>query len=230
MAVKMCYLSHFKKYGFMLDEIIPFLAKHGIFIENVPEKEEFSESGEPESVKKSMTNDAHQEWKDLMALFPVLTEREIAHLFVDIDPYENYCFSEYQQTELSRWKSITHRAIQAGEIQAEAKENELVITPDALAEWCDKKGFPYPLPGRVPRPTTDAGLREELESCKQELEQWKTKAKALEIPNYLDPKNERYAPKLAAAIHAWQAVTDYASKGNPKVVHPKPPVNNLPTP
>lgn len=27
-------------------------------------------------------------------------------------------------------------------------------------------------------------------------------------PDYLDPKNPRYAPKLAAAVRAWQAVTD----------------------
>jgi hypothetical protein len=34
-------------------------------------------------------------------------------------------------------------------------------------------------------------------------------------PDYLDPQNLRYAPKLAAAIGAWQAVTD------PKGKHPK---------
>ena len=34
-------------------------------------------------------------------------------------------------------------------------------------------------------------------------------------PDYLDPSNSRYAPKLAAAVSAWQAVTD------PKGKHPK---------
>lgn len=34
-------------------------------------------------------------------------------------------------------------------------------------------------------------------------------------PDYLDPKNPRYAPKLAAAVRAWQAVTD------PNGKHPK---------
>ena len=34
-------------------------------------------------------------------------------------------------------------------------------------------------------------------------------------PDYLDPSNPRYAPKLAAAIRAWQAVTDSVRK------HPK---------
>lgn len=31
---------------------------------------------------------------------------------------------------------------------------------------------------------------------------------ASDSTNYLDPKNPRYAPKLAAAVRAWQAVTD----------------------
>lgn len=31
-------------------------------------------------------------------------------------------------------------------------------------------------------------------------------------PDYLDPKNPRYAPKLAAAVRAWQAVTNTGGK------------------
>lgn len=38
---------------------------------------------------------------------------------------------------------------------------------------------------------------------------------ATDAPDYLDPKNPRYAPKLAAAVRAWQAVTDPSGK------HPK---------
>lgn len=37
----------------------------------------------------------------------------------------------------------------------------------------------------------------------------------IEAPNYLDPANPRYAPKLAAAVRAWQAVTDPVGR------HPK---------
>ena len=39
--------------------------------------------------------------------------------------------------------------------------------------------------------------------------------KTKDEPDYLDPGNSRYAPKLAAAVRAWQAVTDPAGK------HPK---------
>ncbi|MBK6677228.1 MAG: hypothetical protein IPG52_10495 [Rhodocyclaceae bacterium] len=38
---------------------------------------------------------------------------------------------------------------------------------------------------------------------------------ATDAPDYLDPKNSRYAPKLAAAVRAWQSVTDAGGK------HPK---------
>ena len=37
----------------------------------------------------------------------------------------------------------------------------------------------------------------------------------VEAPGYLDPANPRYAPKLAAAVRAWQAVTDPVGR------HPK---------
>ena len=38
---------------------------------------------------------------------------------------------------------------------------------------------------------------------------------ANDAPDYLDPKNPRYAPKLAAAVRAWQSVVDPGGK------HPK---------
>jgi len=38
---------------------------------------------------------------------------------------------------------------------------------------------------------------------------------ATDAPDYLDPTNSRYAPKLAAAVRAWQAVTELGGK------HPK---------
>lgn len=35
-------------------------------------------------------------------------------------------------------------------------------------------------------------------------------------PDYLNPKHLRYAPKLAAAVRAWEAVTDPGSRRTPK--------------
>lgn len=37
-------------------------------------------------------------------------------------------------------------------------------------------------------------------------------ADAADSPDYLDPTNTRYAPKLAASVRAWQAVTDPGKK------------------
>lgn len=35
---------------------------------------------------------------------------------------------------------------------------------------------------------------------------------ATDAPDYLDPRNPRYAPKLAAGVRAWQSVTDTGGK------------------
>nr|VFJ55972.1 MAG: hypothetical protein BECKFW1821B_GA0114236_102512 [Candidatus Kentron sp. FW] len=45
------------------------------------------------------------------------------------------------------------------------------------------------------------------DDCKREFAYWQTKAEAANT-GYLDPNNPRYAPKLAAAVRAWQAVTN----------------------
>lgn len=62
--------------------------------------------------------------------------------------------------------------------------------------------------------------RVEVESLRQWLETRGIRTgffflAATDAPDYLDPKNPRYAPKLAAAVRAWQSVTDAGGK------HPK---------
>lgn len=39
-----------------------------------------------------------------------------------------------------------------------------------------------------------------------------------DVPDYLDPRNPRYAPKLAAAVRAWEAVTDPGTKSPKKAL------------
>jgi hypothetical protein len=39
-----------------------------------------------------------------------------------------------------------------------------------------------------------------------------------DMPEYLDPRNPRYAPKLAAAVRAWQAVTNPGNKSPKKAL------------
>ena len=49
-------------------------------------------------------------------------------------------------------------------------------------------------------------------ACKQWLPQRIFFPADAGAPDYLDPNNPRYAPKLAAAVRAWQAVTDPGKK------------------
>lgn len=77
-------------------------------------------------------------------------------------------------------------------------------------------------------PPKDTEPHKVSENHEQELAQWKAKAERLEkankwyakqaqaitpaTPDYLDPNHPRYAPKLAAAVQAWLAVTDPGKK------------------
>ncbi len=83
------------------------------------------------------------------------------------------------------------------------------------ANWHDINGNPEPIPNSV-------GLSSRVEVAS--LKEWLTGRglrrgfffpEQTETTDYLDPSNSRYAPKLAAAVRAWQAVTDPVGK------HPK---------
>lgn len=87
------------------------------------------------------------------------------------------------------------------------------IKGEAIPQYdCDINGNEYPLEGTV---STQSTL--DVES----LRQWLVSRglhtgfffpTATDAPDYLNPKNPRYAPKLAAAVQAWQAVTDPGKK------------------
>lgn len=79
----------------------------------------------------------------------------------------------------------------------------------------DFNGNPVPTPGSV-----SLDSRVEVASLKVWLESRGFRRgfffpERADTPDYLDPRNSRYAPKLAAAVRAWQAVTDPVGK------HPK---------
>jgi len=74
--------------------------------------------------------------------------------------------------------------------------------------WCDDEGT------RIETAEEEIDLeksRVEVESLKEWLTGRGFRSgfffpTAIDAPDYLDPKNPRYAPKLAAAVRAWQAV------------------------
>lgn len=84
-----------------------------------------------------------------------------------------------------------------------------------LEDRFDFNGNPEPIQGSVA-----LSSRVEVESLKEWLASRGFRRgfffpERTETPDYLDAGNSRYAPKLAAAVRAWQSVTDPAGK------HPK---------
>ena len=75
----------------------------------------------------------------------------------------------------------------AGFIEGTVDAHKSMINADSLKQWLRLKGF-----------TTGFFFPERVETM-----------------DFLDPLNPRYAPKLAATVRAWQAVTD-AGKKSPK--------------
>lgn len=76
---------------------------------------------------------------------------------------------------------------QCGEIRDSINPDESRLDVESLRQWLKARGFSS---GFFFPTATDA-------------------------PDYLDPTNPRYAPKLAAAVRAWQSVTDAGGR------HPK---------
>ena len=74
-----------------------------------------------------------------------------------------------------------------GELERSTDVNRSIVERDSLIDWLSSRGIRS---GFFFPATTTA-------------------------PEYLDPKNPRYAPKLAAAVQAWQSVVDPGGK------HPK---------
>lgn len=73
---------------------------------------------------------------------------------------------------------------QCGELPNTTDIQESIVEVASLQQWLSERGFKD---GFFFPATNDA-------------------------PGYLDKKNSRYAPKLAATVHAWQAVTDPGKK------------------
>jgi hypothetical protein len=95
-----------------------------------------------------------------------------------------------------------------------------------LHDWCRANLQIWPIPSLKPFRTNDTEIKEKLRAAEAERDdlarQLRTakvdiaRLKSLEeTPGYRDITHDRYAPKLAAAIDAWEAVTD------PQGKHPK---------
>lgn len=172
----MTFLSDLHKHGFEESEIFPLLLKHGIDI-----------GTDSEAAQPPLANKAFPEWKRVMSLHPYLTNKEAASVLSGIDFSAPGYLSDEEGADLMKWNELVERSILTQEIEAgvlshtaQGKPESWSITPDSLAEWCRKKGIPYPLPACVSLPSTDAGLRDALACCEQERVQLLAKVTILE--------------------------------------------------
>lgn len=146
---------------------------------------------------------------DFWRLCDELSIKEAALLIAGVSPAMNDSVESWEVEQRPRGyeaaRTALLNALRGKRIKGQIVENTT----------CDMNGNEYPVEGSV-----SVWSRVDVESLREWL--WSRGLRhgffapsGAEAPDYLDPRNSRYAPKLAAAIKAWQAVTDPAGK------HPK---------
>lgn len=146
---------------------------------------------------------------DFWRLCDELTIKEAALLVAGMSPAE---FAAVENWSIDKRppgyeaaKSAITNALRGGRIEGE-------VEPEFDSDF---NGNPTPLGG-----TVSIHSRVNVESLRSWLVSRGFRRgfffpQRIEMPDYLDARDPRYAPKLAAAVRAWQAVTDPAGK------HPK---------
>ena len=149
------------------------------------------------------------DWRDYWRLLEKLTVIEAALLSVDEDPSGIQESVEQQKPEerpegYEPAKTAISKALRDGAIEGTRVPRYEI----------DINGYPYEeIEGSVDVTASEV----EVESLKA----WFLRSDYRPVfffpleedePDYLDSGNTRYAPKLAAAVRAWQAVTDPAGK------------------
>lgn len=147
---------------------------------------------------------------DFWRLCDELSIREAALLIAGCDPAGKYGHVEnWKREERPPGYEAAKTAIR------NALRKDAIAGTIVLEMTCDSNGNEYPADG-----TLSLDSRVEVEALREWLS-WRGLSTGFffpaetDSPDYLNPKNPRYAPKLAAAVRAWQAVIDPAGK------HPK---------
>jgi hypothetical protein len=142
--------SNVDRFGFRADEIYSFIEKHGINL-NHPS------GATVEALSGGADAREFPNWKHVLAANAYLTEHEAACAFADVDPHAGEWVSDDEQVEVGRYCTLIRRAIVADapseRLDAEPSEFDSrdnptgwTIKPAALAAWCVRKRFKYPLP------------------------------------------------------------------------------------
>lgn len=128
-------IKHFERNGFKLDEIVHFLAKHGINIDID------GYEGHPEIVPANVA-----EWKRIMSLEPILSVDHITHAFIGIDPYDQSYWSDDINAEYQRRKDMLLGAVNRGDLNGKGSDsNQIMIDVMDLLTWCEARDIEYPL-------------------------------------------------------------------------------------
>lgn len=146
---------------------------------------------------------------DYWRLCDELSIFECAWLLVGKDPWEqpgDLTVDQEHQASFEAVKNAISRALLAGAIKGK-------IVPKMSRYFMEEEFAEQAIEGSV-------NERESLVEV-ESLQAWLFErgfrtgfffSAASDAPDYLDPRNPRYAPKLAAAVRAWQAVTDLRGK------------------
>lgn len=146
---------------------------------------------------------------DFWRLCDELTIKEAALLVAGVSPAKNALVEGWEVHQRPRGYEAARSAILNG-VRGSRIKGEVV--PEMS---CDLNGNEGPIDG-----TVSVLSRVDVESLREWLmtrglrHGFFAPGRA-DLPDYLDTQSKRYAPKLAAAVKAWQAVTDAGNK------HPK---------
>jgi len=189
---------------------------------------------------KSMAADALEalgfspipDWMHPLIAMPTFQVREAACVMAGYDPlgYLNGNTGDPRvEADIARYRRLLLAAIAAGDLTGgnwSTDPTEQEVSHVELHDWCRANLQIWPIPSLKPFRTNDTEIKEKLRAAEAERDdlarQLRTakvdiaRLKSLEeTPGYRDITHDRYAPKLAAAIDAWEAVTD------PQGKHPK---------
>lgn len=131
----------------------------------------------------------------------------------DIDDHQGYA------ADLRRWEEALIDAINSGPWEFDPStwgmyQSEQTVLHYGIKEWAKDTGAPWPFiddsrcaQDSIKNHATDKELREAKERIAELEQELQEKRQAdVDTPDYLDPGNPRYAPKLAALVRAWLAV------------------------
>lgn len=158
---------------------------------------------------------------------------DVAAILAGLEPAApNEVWADEAWARVIKWREALGDAIENGEIDTgpwricDDAEPPALFQSD-IREWCAKRGYLWPIPDPNPLPERpDAELIERLRVAEAEHDDLVHRLRVAEAeiarlksieetPGYRDITHDRYAPKLAAAIDAWESVT------NPQGKHPK---------